>query len=134
MAARLAENVRKFLEKPNFAVLATQSKSRRIQATPVWFVHDNGRILINTRQGRAKLRNMQAHPEVTLTIMDRENPYSYVQIQGKVTSFDARSGGQDIERLSRRYRGGPYAYPTGDGPQHRVSVYIEPQRVQAYNI
>ncbi len=133
MAAQLAENVRKFLEKPNFAVLATHSKSG-IQATPVWFLVADGRIMINTRKDRLKLRNMEKRRQITLTIVDRENPYSYVQIQGKVAAFDAPNGGRDIERLSHRYRGGPYAYPAGDGPQHRVTVYIEPERVQAYQV
>lgn len=134
MAAQIPDHIRKFLEKPNFAVLATQSGGRWVQATPVWFMYDQGHILINTRDGRTKLRNMQAHPEVALAIVDRENPYCYVQIQGKVAAFDKPSGGKDIDRLSQRYRGQAYAYPAGDGPQHRVSLHIVPERVQTMGL
>jgi len=97
-------------------------------------MYTDGRILINTRLGRAKLRNMQAHQEVALAIVDRENPYCYVQIQGKVATFDAQNGGRDIDRLSQRYRGQRYAYPAGDGPEHRVSIHIMPERIQTMGL
>ncbi len=129
MAARINENVRKFLEKANVAVLATRSRARGVQATPVWFLYDGSHILINTAKGRAKLRNMQANPEVALAVIDQENPYRYVQIQGKVVAFDTQNAGKDIDRLSHRYRGQPYDYPGGDAPANRISIRIAPERV-----
>ena len=129
MAAAFSAPVREFLEKPNFAVLVTRSRANRIQATPVWFIVSDGRIMLNTSKGRAKLRNMQQNPDVVLAIMDRENPYRYVQIQGKVAKLDADNGARDIDRLSQRYTGKAYGYPGGDRPENRVSVYIEPERI-----
>lgn len=130
MAAQIPTPVRQFLEKSNVAVLATRS-ARGVQATPVWFMYTDGHILINTATGRAKLRNMQAHPEVCVTVVDRENPYQYVQIQGKVVAFDTENAARDIERLSQRYMGKPYPYPGGDSPKNRVSIRIQPTRVNA---
>ncbi len=129
MAAAIPEQVKTFLEKPNFAVLATQSESGRVQATPVWFLHTGGEILINTSAGRKKLRNMEADPRVALTIVDRENPYRYVQIQGRVVKFDKENGPKDIDRLSQRYHGRPYQYPANDNPKNRISIHIAPDRV-----
>jgi PPOX class probable F420-dependent enzyme len=131
---QVSESVRKFFEKPNFAVLATRSPAGRLHATPVWFLYENDQILINTSKGRAKLRDMQAHPEVALAIVDRENPYQYVQVQGIVVAADARNGARDIDRLSQRYVGRPYAYPAGDKPENRVSVRIAPQRVNTMGL
>lgn len=129
MPAAIPDKVKRFLEKPNFAVLATQTPSGRIQATPIWFLLDDGEILINTSHFRKKLRNMEANPGVTLTIVDRENPYQYVQIQGRVTKFDKENGARDIDRLSQRYHGNPYSYPGGDSPMNRVTIRIVPERV-----
>lgn len=131
MPAAIPDQVKKFLEKPNFAVLATQSQSGRVQATPVWFLLDGGEILINTSAGRKKLGNMEANPRVTLAIVDRENPYQYVQIQGRVRKFDKENGPRDIDRLSQRYHGRPYPYPGGDSPKNRVTIRIVPDRVAA---
>jgi len=129
VATTLSAPVREFLEKPNFAVLVTRSRANRIQATPVWFVLSDGRVLVNTSKGRTKLRNMQQNPDVVLAIVDKDNPYHYVQIHGKAAVFDAENGARDINRLSQRYTGKPYGYPGGDRPENRVSIYIEPERV-----
>jgi PPOX class probable F420-dependent enzyme len=131
VAAPISEPVRKFLEKPNFAVLATQSGGKSLQATPVWFLYEGGHILINTSQGRVKLRNMQHHAGVALAIVDRENPYQYVQIRGTVAGFDTKNAARDIDRLSQRYVGKPYGYPGGDSPANRVTIRIAPTRVSA---
>jgi PPOX class probable F420-dependent enzyme len=128
VATQIPEPVRKFLEKPNFAVLATHAGSG-LQATPVWFLLENGQILINTSQGRAKLRNMQKNADVALAIVDTQNPYQYVQIRGRVAGFESQNGGRDIDRLSQRYLGKPYAYPGGDAPAKRVTIRITPTRV-----
>lgn len=128
MAAQISEPVRKFLEKPNFAVVAARANGD-LQATPMWFLYESGQILLNSSQGRAKLRYMRKHPEVALAIVDRENPYQYVQIKGKVTAFDEKSGARDIDRLSQRYHGRPYTYPGGDAPEKRVTIRVTPSKV-----
>jgi len=122
----LPDNVKKFLAKPNLAVVATVSPSCRPQATPVWFMLDGDDILINTAKGRVKLRNLHSNPRVSLAIVDRDNPYAYVQIQGTVTGFDEKNGARDIDRLSLRYRGEKYNYQSGNTPADRVSVRIKP--------
>lgn len=127
------EPVKKFLEKPNLAVLATISPSGRPQATPVWFLLDGDEILMNTSQGRAKLRNVQADPRVAVTIYDKDNPYLYVQVRGRVT-IDPKSGARDIDRLSQRYRGKPYQYPPSDAPEKRVSLRLKPSAISGMGL
>lgn len=131
---RLPDPIRTFLEKPNLAVLATISPSGRPQATPVWFMLDGDQILINTSQGRVKLRNLQTNPHVALAIFDHEDPYRHVQIRGKVVAVDAANGARDIDRLSLRYRGEPYRYRPGMAPRDRVSVHIKPTAFTAGGI
>lgn len=128
----LSDHVRRFLEKPNVAVLATISRHGRLQATPVWFLVEDGQILINTSRGRVKLRNLQAEPHAVLTIVDRDNPFAYVQIYGRAAAFDREHGGRDIDRLSLRYRGKAYTYPSADRPENRVTILIAPERVLAH--
>lgn len=126
--------VKAFLQKSNVAVLATISPSGRPQATPVWYLLEDDHILINTSQGRVKLRNLRANPQVALTIVDQENPYRYVQIRGKAVRFEPEHGARDIDRLSMRYHGRPYRYPPTDAPERRVTILIEPVRFNAMGI
>ena len=125
----LPDAVRKFLQEPNVAVLATVGRSGRPQATPVWFLVEDGHILINTSKGRLKLLNMQANPRVAFTVVDRDDLYRYVQIQGKVVKFDPDRGARDIDRLSQRYRGRAYRYPPTDKPENRITILIKPVKV-----
>lgn len=136
MAAQVSDAVKKFLEKPHVAILATLSPSGHIQATPVWFMYAGGHILINTARGRTKLRNMQANSRVTVGILDREDPFQYVQIQGTVVKFDTENSTRDIDRLSKRYTGKPYSfgYSPVDTPQNRVSIHIQPERITAQGV
>jgi len=127
----LSAPVRAFLEKPNLAVLVTVGPRGGPQATPVWFLVEDGRM-VNTSRGRVKLRNVRANPEVVLTIVDRDNPYHYVQIFGRVTEIDPARGARDIDRLSLRYRGKPYTYPPSDRPEWRHTILIAPQRIDAH--
>jgi PPOX class probable F420-dependent enzyme len=129
VAAQVPEPVRKFLEKPNFAVLATRTDGGGVRATPVWFLYENGQVMVNTSQGRAKLRHIRTHPSVALAVVDRENPYQYVQIVGRVEAVDPKSGARDIDRLSQRYLGRPYAYPGNDAPEKRVTIRITPAKI-----
>ncbi len=124
----LPDTVKEFLQKPNLAVLATIGPGGRPHATPVWFLLEDDDILINTSKGRVKLRNMQDDPRVALTIVDREDPYRYVQIRGKVVRFDRERGARDIDRLSMRYRGRAYNYPATDAPANRITILIRPER------
>ena len=124
----LPERVVEFLQKPNLAVLGTVSPAGRPQVTPVWFLYEDGHLLVNTSKGRVKLRNVEANPAVTVTVVDRDDPYRYVQIQGTVVKLDREHGARDIDRLSLRYRGGAYTYPPTDAPENRVSLLIRPIR------
>jgi len=68
------------------------------------------------------------------TLADRDDPYRYVQIRGRVVKIDRTRGAADIERLSLRYRGRPYQYPSTDGPANRLTLLIEPRRIHTMGI
>lgn len=129
MPVQFDESTRAFLSEPHVGVLATMSPRKRPQATPIWFVLDGDQIIVNTSRGRVKLKNLEAHPYLALTIVDPKNMYRYVQIQGKVVRFDPKSAARDIDRLSHRYRGEAYSYQYGGKPEDRVTIVIEPLRI-----
>ena len=128
----LPERVVEFLQKPNLAILGTLRPSGRPQVTPVWFLLEDGYILINTSKGRAKLRNVERDPRVSLTIVDKDDAYRYVEIVGNVVKFDKEHGAHDIDRLSLRYRGHPHRYIPGDGPENRVTLLVEPTQTHTH--
>lgn len=98
----------------NFAALTTLMPGGQPQTQLMWVHADDEHLLVNTEIGRQKFRNVQADPRVTVTVFDSDNPYRYVEARGHVVATvggdEART---DIDDLSQKYTGGPYANPIG---------------------
>ena len=108
MPAKISEGIRKLLEAPNFANLATLMPDGSPQVTPVWVDFDGTHILVNTAEGRQKPRNVRRDPRVAVSIFNQGSPYSYATIQ--------RPGGGDHPR-GRRAAHRPHGEEV-PGPRH----------------
>ena len=62
----ISDDARALLEQPIFASLATIGPDGHPQVTVVWLDVDRDKVVFNTAAGRAKHRNMEADPRVTL--------------------------------------------------------------------
>jgi len=85
--------------------------------TPVWVDVESKPeaqfVLVNSKRGRLKNRNVAKRPQVALEVSDPANPYRYVTIRGRVVDVVETGAAEHLERLSQRYTGKPYA---GWGP------------------
>lgn len=122
----LHEKTRSLCEGPNFAVLTTLFADGTPQTQVMWVGCDDEHVLINTEIHRAKFRNIEADPRVTVTVMDASSPYSYVEVRGRVVETvsgeEARTG---IDLLSQKYTGADYAAKV---QSERVILRILPDR------
>lgn len=115
-------------KKRAFAVLATLNEDHTIQASPLWFNVAGGKILINSARGRRKDINMRERKTVALVILDPDNPYRYLQIQGTVTAITENGADEHINQLARKYWGKDYNFVPGEV---RVIYEITPKKIQA---
>jgi PPOX class probable F420-dependent enzyme len=96
------------------------------QTQVMWIDADGNHLLINTEVHRQKFKNVQRDPRVTITIWDKEDPYSFVEVRGEVVEQakgpEARG---HIDELSRKYHGRPYTTPIRS---ERVVLRIAPLR------
>ena len=134
MAVELSERARTFLRDKRFAVLATLNKDGTPQLTTMWYLlEDDGTILMNTRAGRLKERNMRRDPRISLCF---EDGYNYLTIKGRVEMIDDPQISQrDIHRLSARYHGEEKAKRQMENQfskEQRVTVRLRPEKVQEY--
>lgn len=98
---QLREDVRTFLEEERFAVLATVNANGSPQQTVMWYELRGDTIVMNTRRGRKKDRNLIRDPRVSLCI---EDGFRYVTLKGTIEVVDDPATGQaDIAALARRY-------------------------------
>ena len=111
----------------NFAAFTTLMPDGQPQTQVMWVDADDDHVLINTELGRQKQLNVQRDPRVTVTVIDAENPYRYVEVRGRVVE---QVGGDEarahIDACSQRYNGQPYP-PEAIGTE-RVILRIEPDR------
>jgi PPOX class probable F420-dependent enzyme len=120
----LPDDVSKLLAKPNPSVIATVRPDGQPVSVATWYLWENGRILVNMDEGRKRLEYMRADPRVTLTVIDSDNWYTHVSLQGRVVEFEDDPELTDIDRLARHYMGD--RYPVRH--RKRVSAWIEVSR------
>lgn len=114
------------LAKRAFAHLATVSEEGLPQVTPVWVDYDGQHILVNTAKGRKKDENMRRTGKVALSILDPDNPYSYLGIQGEVEVITEEGAVAHIHQLAHKYTGKPFNLAEGEV---RVLYKIKPTRI-----
>jgi len=129
MPAAIPEKYHDLFNKKAFASLATLMPDGKPQVTPVWADFDGSHVLINSAKGRVKDRNMRRDPRVSLALIDPDNPYRYLQLQGRVVEITEDGADQHIDKLAKKYMGVD-KYPGRTPGEVRVIYKIEPERAQ----
>ncbi|HEU5453239.1 MAG TPA: PPOX class F420-dependent oxidoreductase [Terriglobales bacterium] len=130
MAGVIPEKYLDLFQKKAFANLATVMEDGSPQVTPVWCDYDGSNVLINTARGRMKDKNMRRNPRVSLSIMDPENPYRYLEIRGKVSEATEQGADQHIDKMAKKYLGAD-KYPYRSANEVRVIFKIRPEKVSS---
>jgi PPOX class probable F420-dependent enzyme len=114
MTARIPDAYLDLLRGRAVAHFATLMKDGAPQVTPVWVdveeTPEGHVVLVNSKRGRLKNRNVAERPQVALEVSDPANPYRYVAIRGRVVGVTEKGGNAHLEALSQRYTGKPYAW------------------------
>jgi PPOX class probable F420-dependent enzyme len=100
------------------------------QVTPVWFLYQNGKFIVNTARGRIKDRNMTRNALVALSIVDPDNPYAHLAVRGKIVRATEEGANASIDTLAKKYLGQD-TYPFGQPGEVRVIYEIEPTSVSS---
>lgn len=131
----IAENVRRFLAEPRFAVLATINVDGAPQQTVIWYLLEGDEIVMNTAVGRVKDANLRRDPRVSLCF---EDGYTYVTLTGQARLIEDQPTAQaDIRRLAVRYHGADEGNRMAEeqfSRQQRVTIRVAVERVVADNV
>ncbi|HJU37169.1 MAG TPA: PPOX class F420-dependent oxidoreductase [Gaiellaceae bacterium] len=115
----------------NWGVIATIREDGSPQATPVWIDYDGEDVLVNSAQGRTKVKNIERDPRATVTVMPAENQQAgYVMVSGpaEITEDGAL---EHINMLAKKYLGED-KYPYLGPGERRVIIRIHPERVDGH--
>jgi PPOX class probable F420-dependent enzyme len=128
--ASIPEKYADLFKKKAFASLATVLPSGQPQVTPVWVDYDGHYVLVNSALGRKKDKNMRSNPNVSLAIMDPDNPYRYVEIRGRVAEITQDGADHHIDKMAKKYLDKD-KYPFRQPGEQRVLYKIEPEHVSS---
>lgn len=110
----------------NFAALTTLAADGQPRTHVMWIDADDDHVVFNTTLGRAKFKDVQRDPRVTVTVIDQTNPYRYIEARGRVVdTVSGEAAATHINDLSQRYTGTDYAADTSE----RVIVKVAPTRL-----
>ena len=118
------------LFKADVAMLATIGQDGYPQVTALWFLFDDDTLKLSLNTTRQKTKNLQAHPECTLFILDTANPYRTLEVRARAQITP------DVDYTFARKLGAKYGgadVSANDRPgETRVVVSLEPIKVNTW--
>ena len=114
----------------NFGTITTLLADGSPATHVMWVDCDNEHMLLNTETHRAKYRNIQRDPRVSVVVWNAHDPIAYVEVRGRVVeSVTGPEAREHIDKLSLKYDGKPYA---NEIKSERVILKIAPDRQRKY--
>ncbi len=104
-AVALSDKARALFTTKALGMLGMVSEDGSAQVTPMWITLEGDTPVFNTVIGRSKERIMRRDPRVTLTIVDPDDPYSYVELRGHVEFEEGQAASDTIDALAKKYVG-----------------------------
>jgi PPOX class probable F420-dependent enzyme len=115
----------------NWGAIATICEDGSPQATPVWIDYDGEHVLVNSAQGRTKVKNIERDPRATVTVLPAEDQQSgYVMVSGPAAVVE-EGALEHINMLAKKYLGAD-KYPYLGPGERRVIIRIKPERVDGF--
>ncbi len=128
--AKIPEKYLDLFDKKAFGSFGTLMPDGSPQVTPVWVDHEGDTVLVNTAKGRQKDKNIQRDPRVSITLIDPENPYRYLEIRGRVVEMTDRGAKDHIDKMAKKYLG-VEKYPYAQPGEQRLLLRIRPEKVSS---
>ena len=75
------------LERPVFGALGTVRPDGTVQVNPMWFQYDGEHIRFTHTTKRAKYRNLQRNPSMSLLVIDPDDPMRYLEVRGRIVEL-----------------------------------------------
>jgi PPOX class probable F420-dependent enzyme len=115
-------------ETRSFAHVATVGPGGEPHSSPVWFDWDGESIKFSLTTGRQKYRNLEKDRRISLSIIDPENDYRYVEVRGELVEVEPDSNIDFISRMAKKYIDED-RYPWHREGDERVVMVVRPVKV-----
>src|SRR5246127_3867319 len=116
MGIPLSEDIKKLIDLPNFAHLATLMPDGSPHSAPVRIAREGDLLLICTEATSLKGKNTQRDPRVAISIVDFSDPYTEAQMRGRVIERRPDPQLTYYDLMSQKYISKPWPYREEKSP------------------
>jgi PPOX class probable F420-dependent enzyme len=116
MGISLSDDLKKLIDRPNFAHLGTLMPDGSPHSAPVWIAREGDLLLICTEATSLKGKNTQRDPRVAISVVDFRDPYMEAQMRGRVIERRPDPQLKYYDLMSQKYIGKPWPYREEKSP------------------
>jgi len=127
MGITLSDDIKRLVDHPNFAHLATLMSDGSPHSAPVWIGREDDLLLVCTEAGSLKGKNTLRDPRVSISIVDFVDPYSEVQLRGRVVERRPDPELKSYDKMSLKYVRKAWPYRDEESP---IVLIIEVTRAR----
>jgi nitroimidazol reductase NimA-like FMN-containing flavoprotein (pyridoxamine 5'-phosphate oxidase superfamily) len=128
-----AEEREAFLAAVHVGVLAVDDPGRGPHALPIWYLYENGEVLIGIDASSRKTELLRAAGRAAMTVQTESAPYQYVSVEGPVVIEPAH---HDELALANRYLGeelGAWYVEHNPRTADSLTVRLRPERWRTFD-
>jgi PPOX class probable F420-dependent enzyme len=131
MSLPIPEKFHDLFNRPLVCALTTVNPNGQPHTVPVWCDFDGEHARFNCPAATKKARNLQVNSKLSLLLMDTQNPFHWIEIQGQVSEVrDETHGARDhINKLSEKYTGNPVYQAYGASGINRQMYVVEAVKI-----
>jgi PPOX class probable F420-dependent enzyme len=121
MTVTIPTDLADLLERPLYGSLGTIRPDNTVQVNPMWFEFDGEHVRFTHTTTRAKYRNLQHNPSMSLLVTDSDDPFRYLELRGALAEVVPDPEGSFYVRLGQRY-GNADQRPPPDAPDRVILI------------
>jgi len=121
MTSIIPTDYERLLIEPFYGALGTIRPDDTVQVSPMWFLYDGETIRFTHTTTRAKFRNLQHNPSMSLAVFDPEHEYTYLEVRGRLQEVIPDPTGAFYVVLGKRY-GNANQQPPADSANRVILV------------
>lgn len=132
MADTLEGRAKEILEDKNYAVVSIPRQDGTVQSVVVWADVEDGRITMNSAEGRSWPNNLRRAKTATVTAFAGGSPWEWVSVTGRLEHDTHEGADEHIDALAKKYLDAD-AYPFRQEGEQRIKFTLHPERVNYTN-
>ena len=128
MAQTISPGFKKLMRESAYCQLATLMPDGSPQNTQMWVETDGEHILLNTAEGRQKVKNVRRDPRVAVNVVDPTNAWRIASVRGRVVDVTTEGADRLIDELAKKYLD-EETYPFRQPGEVRLTIKIAPEKI-----